>query len=69
MFTTRKMWQVPLASAQPLLQSLLWGEKNSFKLWVQHLKPTSAGACTKSPRSLTAPVSKTILHYLGPCYK
>ncbi len=27
------------------------------------------GACTKSPRSLTAPVSKTILHYLGPCYK
>jgi hypothetical protein len=27
------------------------------------------GACTKSPRSLTAPVSKTILDYLGPSYK
>jgi hypothetical protein len=24
------------------------------------------GACMKSPRSLTAPVSKTILDYLGP---
>ncbi len=42
MFTTREMWQVLLAAAQPRLQSLLWGEKNSFKLWVKHLKPSSA---------------------------
>jgi hypothetical protein len=27
------------------------------------------GACTKSPRSLTAPLSKTILDYLGRSYK
>jgi hypothetical protein len=37
-----KMWQVHLAAAQPLLQSLLWGEKIPLKLWVQHLDPASA---------------------------
>ena len=42
MFTTREMWQVLLTAAQPLLQSLLWGEKIPLKLWIQHLKPSSA---------------------------
>ncbi len=42
MFTIREMWQVHLAAALPLLKSLLGDEKIPLKLWVQHLKPSSA---------------------------